>query len=233
MTAADGSGTMFDGIAGRYDLLNRLLSLGLDRVWRRHLVDAFAPAGACELLDLATGTADVAIAIAERRSESRVVGVDPSEGMLARGRLKVERAGLSDRIELRIGDGQALPFADARFDGACIAFGIRNVPDRSRCLSEMVRVCRPRTTVAVLELAEPRDGFLGALARFHLHRVVPRVGALLSGGREYAYLRGSVAAFPPPEAFADLMRGAGLVEVKVRRLTFGAAYLFWGTCPGA
>ncbi len=228
MSRADGSGVMFDGIAGRYDMLNRVLSLGLDQSWRRHLIDTMAPAGDAELLDLATGTADVALMIADTRPAARIVGVDPSRGMLEVGRAKVTAAGLDSRITLEVGDGQQLPFEDRRFDGACIAFGIRNVPDRARCLAEMARVCRVGATVGVLELGEPRDGPLASLARFHVRRVVPRIGAVLSGSREYAYLQSSVAAFPPPDAFAAMMAAAGLRDVNVRRLTFGAAHIYSG-----
>lgn len=222
----DGSGSMFDRIARRYDLLNRLLSFGVDRGWRRKLVGAMPEVG--PLLDVATGTADVALALATAHEETSVVGLDPSAGMLAVGREKVAKAGLAARIELVEGDAQKMPFGDDHFAGACIAFGIRNVADREAGLREMVRVTRPGGPVVVLELSEPRGGPMAALARFHVHHIVPRLGALLSGDREYRYLQASIAAFPPPDAFVALMGRVGLRQVVAHRLTFGTAHLYIG-----
>ncbi|MCA9547288.1 MAG: class I SAM-dependent methyltransferase, partial [Myxococcales bacterium] len=135
---ADGSGQMFDRIARRYDLLNRILSLGLDRSWRRKLVAALPDQG--RLLDVATGTGDVALALAKAYPQVTVTGLDPSVGMLDVGRGKVTARQLDARVELIEGDAQAMPFPDNHFAGACIAFGIRNVPDRARGLAEMARV---------------------------------------------------------------------------------------------
>lgn len=232
---ADGSGRMFDRIAARYDRVNRVLSLGLDQGWRRKLVAALpVDAGADgvltprRFLDLATGTADVALAIAHARPHSVVVGLDPSTGMLDVGRTKVTAAGLDGRVQLVEGDAQALPFAEGEFDATCISFGIRNVPDRRLGLAEMKRVTCAGGPVVVLELGEPRDGLLAPFARFHVRQVVPRLGAWLSGDAEYRYLQKSVAAFPPAAEFAELMRSVGLTEVSVRRLSFGAAHLYVG-----
>ncbi len=222
---------MFDGIAPRYDLLNRLSSLGLDRGWRRKLVDSLAVDGPGRVLDLATGTADVALAIARRHPQVSVVGADPSAGMLAVGREKVATAGLGDRIELVEADALALPFADDHFDAACIAFGIRNVPDRPAGLAEMGRVVRPGGVVSVLELTEPRGTPLAPLARLHVHAVVPALGALLSGADAYRYLRRSIAAFPPPPEFARIMEDSGLRDVRFDRLGPGAAALWVGRAP--
>ena len=228
---ADGSGAMFDLIAPRYDLLNLLMSFGLDRLWRRRLVRAVAGRGPTRVLDLATGTADVALAVARRNGEAQVVGLDPSEGMLEVGRRKVARARLQQRVLLARGDARRLPFPDDSFDACAVAFGIRNVPGRAAALSEMRRVTRPGGVVAVLELGEPGGGPLGWLARVHVHHVVPRLGALLSGAAAYRYLRDSVAAFPPADVFADQMLACGIARVTVRRLGFGAAHLYTGrTC---
>ncbi len=226
---ADGSGAMFDLIAPRYDLLNRLLSLGLDRWWRRRLVNTVL--GAERVLDVATGTADVALAIARRDLQARVVGLDPSEGMLDVGRRKLARAGVADRVSLTLGDAQLLPFDANLFDACTVAFGIRNVPDRDQALEEMCRVTRPGGVVAVLELSEPRSGLMGPLARFHVHRMVPWLGGLLSGAQAYEYLKDSVAAFPPAPEFAASMEASGLSNVRARRLGFGTAHLYTGlTC---
>lgn len=229
-----GGGAMFDRVAPRYDFVNRLMSLGLDHRWRRKLVASLAPAAPRRILDLATGTADVALRVARAYPEAHVTGVDPSEGMLAGGREKVARAGLSERIELVIGDAHGLEFADDHFDGACISFGIRNVPDRLLGLSEMTRVVRPGGVVSVLELADPREGLLSAPARFHVRYVVPTLGALFGGAPDaYKYLATSVTAFPPPAEFAALMTSAGLADVQIMPLNFGAVHLYTGRVPAA
>jgi demethylmenaquinone methyltransferase / 2-methoxy-6-polyprenyl-1,4-benzoquinol methylase len=226
-----GSGAMFDAIAPRYDLLNRLMSFGVDRRWRKRTVRELALGERARVLDVATGTGDLALEIARRHPGTRVVGVDPSAGMIAIGQDKVAARGLADRVELVLGDAQALDFADGHFDATCIAFGIRNVPDRARGLAEMRRVVRPGGRVCVLELGEPRGGVLGPLARFHVHHVVPRMGALLSGRREYRYLQRSIAAFPPPDEFAAMMTDAGLRVVEVAALTFGVCHLYVAEVP--
>jgi demethylmenaquinone methyltransferase/2-methoxy-6-polyprenyl-1,4-benzoquinol methylase len=217
---------MFDKIADRYDLLNRILSLGVDQGWRQQAVAALVLGPSSRVLDVATGTGDLAILEATTHPDCRVEGVDPSARMLDIGRQKVERAGLSSRVSLVQGSAEALPFESAVYDGVSIAFGIRNVPDRPQALREMARVTRPGGRVVVLELSEPRSGVLGPLARFHVHSVVPFVGALISGSREYRYLQRSIAAFPPAEEFAAIMQGAGLDVLETRPLTFGVATLY-------
>jgi demethylmenaquinone methyltransferase/2-methoxy-6-polyprenyl-1,4-benzoquinol methylase len=217
---------MFDQIAGRYDLLNRVMSMGIDQSWRRKTVAAMElPAGA-RVLDLATGTGDLALMIARLHPDARVVGSDPSSRMLEVGIQKVERVGLADRVSLELGDAQALPYEDDAFDGCCIAFGIRNVPDRSAALGEMARVTRPGGRVAVLELGEPSVGWLSPIARFHVRKVIPRIGGMLSGSEEYKYLQQSIAAFPSADRFAEQMRDSGLNVLEVKPLTFGACTLF-------
>lgn len=224
-----GSGAMFDGIARRYDLLNRIISLGIDQRWRSRTVASLALGKAARVLDLATGTADLAIRIARTHGDSTVVGLDPSVGMLDVGRTKVTSEGLDSRVELVVGDAQALPFDTDSFDGCTIAFGIRNVPDRPAALREMARVVKPGGRIAILELSEPRSGILGPLARFHIHTIVPFVGGLVSGSREYAYLQESIARFPPPDTFAQTMREAGLDVLEVAPLTFGVVCLYVAT----
>jgi len=223
-SVAPGSGAMFDRIARRYDLLNRVLSLGLDRRWRRKAAAALELGDRARVLDLACGTGDLALAILARHPDARVTGVDPSHAMLDIAGDKATRRGVA--LALEVGIAEELPFDDAAFDGVSIAFGLRNVPDRERALREMARVVRPGGRVVVLELGEPRGRLLGPIARFHIHRVVPRLGALLSGAREYRYLEKSIAAFPPPDQVADMMRRAGLMPHEPRPLTFGACHLF-------
>lgn len=221
-----GSGAMFDEIAGRYDLLNRLMSMGIDQSWRRKTVAAMSLPANARVLDLATGTADLALMIARLHPDAQVTGSDPSDRMLAIGTQKAERSGLSDRVRLEPGDAQSLPYEDDAFDGCCIAFGIRNVPDRAAALREMARVTKPGGRVAVLELGEPSVGWLSPLARFHVRKVIPRLGGMLSGSREYRYLQESIAAFPPADEFAALMAECGMKLVEVKPLTFGACTLF-------
>jgi demethylmenaquinone methyltransferase/2-methoxy-6-polyprenyl-1,4-benzoquinol methylase len=225
-----GSGEMFDAIAPRYDLLNRLLSLGIDQRWRRRVVELLALTPGARALDHATGTADLALTIARSGTDISVVGLDPSTAMLEVARTKVARAGLQDRVELRVGNAEDLSdFADASFDAVSMAFGIRNVPNRGRALAEMARVTRPGGRIAILELSEPRGGVMGPLARLHVHQIVPWLGGLLSGSREYRYLQQSIAAFPTPEVFAALMVESGIEVVSVEALTFGVCHLYLGT----
>ncbi len=220
-----GSGQMFDRIAHRYDLINRLISLGVDQGWRHKTVASLALREEAQVLDLATGTADLAILVAETHPTVEVVGVDPSVQMLEVGRQKVHGRALGGRIRLCEGRAEELHFGDEQFDAVCMAFGIRNAEDRPRALREMARVTKPGGRVAILELSEPR-GVLGPLARFHVHQVVPRLGALLSGAKEYRYLERSIASFPPAEEFRAVMENSDLKVLEVVPLTFGVCHLY-------
>jgi demethylmenaquinone methyltransferase / 2-methoxy-6-polyprenyl-1,4-benzoquinol methylase len=226
-----GGGEMFDAIAGRYDLLNRILSLGLDQGWRRSAVRALDVRPGSAVLDVATGTGDMALRIQREHREARVIGVDPSRGMLDVAVEKARRARAP--IDFRLGDAQHLELDDDIVDATCIAFGIRNVPDRPRALREMARVTKPGGRVVILELSEPSGNALGRLARIYVHRIVPRIGGAVSGHDEYAYLQRSIAAFPPAEAFAASMDEAGLDVLTVRPLSLGVACLFVATPRGA
>ncbi len=232
-TSADarlGSGGMFDRIADRYDLVNRIISGGFDQSWRRRTVAALELPPDARVLDVAAGTGDIALRIARDHADAAVVALDPSPRMLDLARAKADAAGLS--LEIVEADAQALPFDDDSFDGLTIAFGIRNVPDRVAALREFARVVRPGRRVAILELSEPQGGLMGPLARFHIHSVVPWVGSILSGAREYRYLERSIAAFPPPAEFAALLQEAGLTVLSVTPMTFGVCCLYVATAPG-
>ncbi len=221
-----GSGAMFDNIAERYDVMNRLMSLGLDRSWRRHCVARLASDKPETILDVATGTADLAIAAAQRYPNAKVVGLDPSEQMLRIGRDKLVLLGLQNQVELILGDAEEMPFADQSFDALMIAFGIRNVPNRLRALREFFRVVRPGGLVCILELNEPRGGWLASLTRLWVHQVIPAIGRLFTRGTEYGYLRDSMERFPSPPDFEQLLDAAGLEPLLTDRLGLGACHLF-------
>lgn len=229
--ASPGSGEMFDAIAARYDAMNRILSIGVDQRWRRAAVHEARLGANARVLDVATGTADLALMVARTAKDAVVTGIDPSAKMLERGRAKVRSSSLDERVRLVSGDAQSLPFADETFDAALIAFGIRNVPDRPKALAEMARVTRRGGRVVVLELTEPTRGVVAAMARFHVHTLVPVLGSLLSGAREYRYLERSIAAFPPAGAFVESMEKSGLASVRAVPFTFGVATLFVGERP--
>jgi demethylmenaquinone methyltransferase/2-methoxy-6-polyprenyl-1,4-benzoquinol methylase len=220
---------MFDAIARRYDALNHVLSLGLDRRWRRLAVHALELTGSERVLDLCTGTADLAIA-AVTASPARaraVVGIDFAQAMLERGLAKARRMSLPGRVRLVRADAAALPFRDATFDRAMVAFGIRNVLDPRAACREASRVLRPGGRFAVLEFGFPRIPGIRTLYTWYFKYVLPRVGRTVSRhGEAYAYLPTSVGEFPSPEAFAETLRGAGFASVRHGSLTAGIVYLY-------
>ena len=223
---------MFGEIAARYDLLNHLLSLNVDRWWRRRTVRLVPPAEEGPILDVCTGTADLALAYwRAARGRVPIVGADFCRPMLAIGRQKCCRAGAAERITLVEADARRLPFADDTFQIVCVAFGLRNVSDTDEGLREMQRVCRPGGRVAVLEFSMPRVPLIRTMYGWYFGRVLPAIGQALARNRQgaYNYLPESVCEFPPPEALARRMEGAGLRQVKYHRLTFGLATLYVGT----
>lgn len=216
---------MFDGIAPRYDLLNHLLSLGIDRRWRRNAVRQVAAGRPAKILDVATGTADLAIAIARALPEAQVTGVDLSPEMLAVGRRKA--MGLA--VELREGDATALDFADGTFDAVSAAFGVRNFEHVEKGVGEMVRVLKTGGRLVVLEFSMPRDSLLARLFRLYFHRILPAIGGIVSGdGAAYRYLPESVDGFPAPAEFLKLMERSGLQECRAVSLTGGIAQIYVG-----
>jgi demethylmenaquinone methyltransferase / 2-methoxy-6-polyprenyl-1,4-benzoquinol methylase len=229
--ARQGSGAMFDGIASRYDFMNRIISFGIDRRWRREAARATGICDGGRVLDLATGTGDLAIEIASECDSSTVVGVDPSPRMLDVARAKVKARSLGARIELVEGDAEHLPLEAASVDAITIAFGIRNVADRPRALTEMLRVVKPGGKIVILELTEPAGGITRPFARAYIHRLMPAIASIVTSSAEYRYLEASIAAFPAPARFAEMMTTAGMHSVEARPLTLGVAHLFIGERP--
>lgn len=218
---------MFDAIAPRYDLLNGVLSLGVDRGWRRAAVRAALAKRPTDVLDVATGTADLALALAAARPEATVVGVDFADAMLAVGREKAARRGIPVRLEH--GDGTDLPYGDASFDAVTIAYGLRNFADLGAGLREFRRVLRPGGRLVVLEFPPPPRGAFGAVFRLYFTRVLPWIGGLVSGhAGAYRYLPASVMAFPEPERLAEAMVAAGFDAVTWTPLTAGVSALHVG-----
>jgi demethylmenaquinone methyltransferase/2-methoxy-6-polyprenyl-1,4-benzoquinol methylase len=220
---------MFTSIARRYDFLNHALSLNIDRRWRRDLIAALNVARGEVVLDVATGTGDVAIELARRTQASSIAGLDPSPGMLAVAQEKLSAAGTAEgRIQLVEGDALALPFPDASFDVVTIAFGLRNLPDYERGVNEMARVLRPGGRLAVLEFLPPA-GIARLVFRSYIATILPVVGRAISGSPEaYRYLASSIGSFIPAEDVRSLLAGAGLEAVTTRRLTAGIAGLHRG-----
>ncbi|MFT3886237.1 MAG: bifunctional demethylmenaquinone methyltransferase/2-methoxy-6-polyprenyl-1,4-benzoquinol methylase UbiE [Flavobacteriales bacterium] len=218
---------MFDHISPKYDLLNRVFSLGTDQAWRRKVVRLLGEEPVDRLLDVATGTGD--LAIMATRAAKHVTGADISEGMLAQGREKVIAAGLSGRVDLVQGDAAALPFGADTFDAITVAFGVRNFEDLDAGVAGMVRVLRPGGRLFVLEFSRPERFPVKQLFRFYFHRVMPLIGRLVSKDTAaYTYLPESVDAFPQGAAFEAILRRNGLSEVRSMRLTFGVASLYIG-----
>ena len=219
---------MFDAIARRYDLLNRVLSAGLDQRWRARAVRSLGLTGRETVVDLCTGTADLAIALAGRGGgAARVVGIDFAGEMLRLGRAKLLRSGLGRRVILVRADATRAPIADGAADAATVSFGIRNVEEPHRALSEMHRLVRPGGRIAILEFGMPRIPVVGAAYGWYFRRVLPRLGSAVSGhGSAYSYLPASVGAFHGPAAFCRLLGDAGFRDARAVPLQLGIVYLY-------
>jgi demethylmenaquinone methyltransferase/2-methoxy-6-polyprenyl-1,4-benzoquinol methylase len=224
---------MFDSIAGRYDLLNTVLSGGLDRLWRRRALRSLELTGKERLLDVCTGTADVAIGAAARSAgAARVVGVDFAGAMLARGLEKVHAARLEPRVQLVRGDAMWLPVADASVDAVTIAFGIRNVQQTQVACAELLRVLRPGGRLAILEFGLPIVPAVRPFYLWYFNHVLPRIGRVVSRhDAAYDYLPQSVGAFPWGGAFARILSDTGFSQVHASPLTFGIVYLYSAAKP--
>jgi len=224
---------MFDAIAPRYDFLNHLLSAGVDRRWRRRAIRSLKLRGTERVLDLCTGTADLAIAALDARpAAARVLGVDLASAMLKIGRDKLGRRGLDARGALVRGDATKIPAADSSFDALTMAFGIRNVENVAAACDEMRRVLKPGGRLAILEFAVPTARGFRAAYLWYFRHVLPRIGRLVSRhDAAYSYLPASVGAFATPEEFVTILRQRHFVDVSAVPLTFGIVFLYTARTP--
>lgn len=219
---------MFDSISGRYDFLNRFLSLGTDIYWRKLMVNRLRKKQPKNILDIATGTADVAIAM-RKISPQQIIGLDLSEGMLEIGREKVKRKGLGNLIQLVKGDSENLPYQENTFEAVTVAFGVRNFENLLKGLTEMNRVMKPGGKVVILEFSRPRIFPIKQLYDFYFRYFCPWWGKLISkDDSAYRYLYESVNAFPEGNNFLEVAQKAGFKELKAERVTFGIVSLYTG-----
>lgn len=220
---------MFDGIAPKYDFLNHTLSMGIDRGWRRKAIASLKVCNPKTILDVATGTGDLAL-LATRETSAQITGVDISEGMMDVARKKVAAGNLSGKISFQQGDSAALSFADNAFDAVMCAYGVRNFEHLEKGLSEMCRVMRPGGRLAILEFSKPTMPVVKQVFGFYFKHILPRLGNLISNhGRAYSYLNESAVAFPEGENFRKILERCGFQGVEVRPLTFGITTLYTAT----
>jgi demethylmenaquinone methyltransferase/2-methoxy-6-polyprenyl-1,4-benzoquinol methylase len=222
---------MFNSIASGYDFLNRTLSLGTDRIWRRKLRKMLDVANPAVILDVATGTGDLAIECAKSKNTKtrKITGIDISEKMLEKGREKIKRKHLGDCIDLRYGDSENLEFDSNTFDAVVVGFGVRNFENLEKGLNEMHRVTKPSGKVFILDFSMPRNPFVRAIYGFYFFRILPFIGKMVSGNNHaYRYLPESVSHFPQYEQMTSLMNKAGFANTKYQPLTFGIAVIYSG-----
>ena len=219
---------LFDHIAPHYDQLNHLLSLNVDKSWRRKAVRKILGQAHERVMDMACGTADFSIALAKAGVPS-VLGLDISEQMLRIGRQKVQALGLSEIIQLEQGDSEAIAYPDNSFDAVGVAFGVRNYENLELGLQEMLRVLKPGGMLLILQLSVPQGRFLYALYSFYFTRVLPWIGGMISGDKQaYAYLPASVLHFPKPKEFLKILQSCGYTETRQQALSMGLARIFTG-----
>jgi demethylmenaquinone methyltransferase/2-methoxy-6-polyprenyl-1,4-benzoquinol methylase len=221
--------SMFDSIAKKYDFLNRFLSLGIDQGWRKKAISNLKEKPLNHLLDIATGTADMALMAYKQIHPKKITGIDISEGMMQYGRIKIAEKGLEDTIQLTLGDSTEIPFQDAQFDGAMVAFGVRNFANLEKGLTEINRVLQPGSKLVVLEFSQPSSFWFKPIYTLYMKWITPTVGKLFSGNKEaYAYLNESVIAFPEGKAFLQVLEKAGFNNVQQEKLTLGICSIYIG-----
>jgi demethylmenaquinone methyltransferase/2-methoxy-6-polyprenyl-1,4-benzoquinol methylase len=218
---------MFNNIAGRYDFLNHFLSLGIDKGWRKKAIAAVAQIKPQQILDVATGTGDMAIAAARTVHPKRIAGLDIADQMLEVGRKKIAEQNLSQTISMQTGDSESMPFATGEFDAVMCAYGVRNFEHLEAGLTEMNRVLRPGGKVVILEFSHPTSAIIKPLYQFYFRFILPTLGKLVSKhSRAYTYLPESVMAFPEGKRFCEILGECGFKEAKARPLTFGITTLY-------
>ena len=221
---------MFDRISPHYDQLNHLLSLNIDKVWRRKTAKEVAKHHPSVILDLATGTADLAILLAKKNPQAEIIGADISEQMLVIGKEKVTKKRLDNQIELQIGDATSLPFEDNTFEAVTCTFGVRNFEDLEQGLSEISRVTKPSGRVCILEFSLPERFPIKQLYRFYFKHILPKIGKKVSkDDGAYSYLPASVERFPKPEEFVQMLAHHGLRYGTAKPLSFGIATIYCTT----
>jgi len=221
-------GQLFDRIAGTYDGLNHLLSLNIDKRWRRRAVRMLQPAG--QVLDVAIGTADLTIEILRQQKAQHITGIDPSRKMMEIGKKKVARHGYSQQVQFDYGSAQEMPYADASFDAVTCAYGVRNFSETDKGLQEMYRVLRPGGKLMVLEFSYPTRPLIRLGYDLYFTHILPFVGNLFSRDKgAYSYLNRSVKHFPYGEAFCEHLRQAGFADVRCKAMTFGITTVYTGT----
>lgn len=217
---------MFDNISGNYDLLNRILSMGIDVSWRKKVVKSVQKAKPATILDIATGTGDLAIAMA-KATDAKISGFDLSAGMLEVGRKKVSEQNLANRIEMIQGDAENMPFADHSFDVITVAFGVRNFENLSKGLDEIYRVLKPGGKFIILEFSQPESFPMKQLYSFYSKNILPRIGKQISKDQSaYTYLPDSVKAFPYGEKMINILKSSNFVQPFDKKLTFGIASIY-------
>lgn len=223
---------MFDSIAPAYDFMNRAMTFGIDKLWRARAVKMVKQLRPARILDVATGTGDLAIKLAREIPGALLTGIDLSDGMLAIGREKVEKAGLGSRITMQKADCLALPFPDATFDCVTVAYGVRNFEHLLQGYREMARVLRPGGMLCVVELSVPTGALVKPLYNIYTRAVIPTVGRLISSDtRAYSYLPASIAAMPQGPRMLALMEEAGLTAPRLTPLTFGTCSIYTARKP--
>ena len=221
---------MFNTISENYDDLNRMISFGIDVKWRKKVVAIINKSGANSILDIATGTGDLAINYAKNTKATTIKGLDISEGMLNVGIEKIKKEQLTDRIEMILGDSENLPFDDNSFDAITVAFGVRNFEHLEKGLSEILRVLKPKGTFVVLETSIPKKSPFKQIYKFHGSKILPLMGKLFSKeGSAYSYLSESASKFPHGETFNNILRKIGFKEVINKPQTFGVATIYTAT----
>ena len=221
---------MFDSIAFRYDFLNKFLSAGIDKSWRKKAISELKNIRPKKIIDVAAGTADVAILTNKILHPEKIIGIDISNAMLEIGRKKVAALHFDNIIKLQNGDSEAINFADASFDAATVAFGVRNFQHLEKGLSEMYRVLQTGGKLVVLEFSQPKNKFFKALCSIYMNVITPQAGKIFAKNKSaYQYLNESVQAFPEREAFITVMKNAGFKNTYFKPLTLGICCIYCGS----